>query len=68
MSPHERSSLLRALDEIRGFVESLSEDKECGTCIHFKNFLCGLCNDFPPSEVVKVGCPQWTFDKDSCPF
>ena len=68
MSPHKKESLLHALDILAEFANSLAVDTECHTCIHYNENVCDLCDEEPPKEVLKTGCKNWEFNKDSCPF
>ncbi len=68
MTPNRKTRLLYALEEIKNFINSLPEEQECGTCKHYQNYLCDLCDDKPPAEIIKKGCPQWVFDENSAPF
>lgn len=68
MSPHRRRYLLTAIEQIRQFIEELPIEKSCDSCQHYKNFLCGLCNEMPPKEIADKGCAQWEEDQDTPPF
>jgi hypothetical protein len=68
LDPHDRQSLLSALERLRKIVESLDSRRACTTCVHLRQGICERWQAKPPLEYLKVGCDEWIFDAESPPF
>lgn len=64
----QKHELLKAVDEIRGFIENLESQSSCFTCLHFDSNSCNLAQgQTPPKEILQNGCPSWEVF-DSIPY
>jgi hypothetical protein len=68
LPPHDKLSLLSALETIRKFIESQDDRRSCTTCVFLKQGICEKWEAKPPADYVKVGCSEWVFDVESPPF
>ncbi len=68
LDPHDKQSLLSALDQLRQIVEESDSRRSCNTCLHMRAGMCVKWGEKPPLEYIKIGCDAWKFDVESPPF
>ena len=65
MDPYEKNTLINCLKQALAFAESMPVATSCMSCKHLRHGrLCALFDSEPPTEVKKVGCPEWQFAAD----
>lgn len=68
MTPHQKISVLKHLEDAWESINKMPTTTPCTLCVHFDFGACKLWKDAIPATFLEKGCDKWTFDKNSPPF
>jgi len=69
MTPHEKHSLLKALENAWEEVNKMLTTTPCTACINWEfPGICKQCKMAIPAEILPIGCKEFSFDPKSPPF
>lgn len=64
MKPIEIEVKIACAQREMDYWRNILRGKSCEDCTNFQQGGCQLANGLrPPPEVVKAGCPEWTWDE-----
>jgi hypothetical protein len=66
MTPHEKQSLIFALQTLMKFAENMKTETSCLHCKHYQQTVCNKWEEVVPEENIVEGCESWEFD--GCPI
>lgn len=68
LNPWDKASIIYSLERALKAAEMMHTTTPCNGCIHFEQGKCRRWGEVVPAETLLVGCSEWVFNRNSCPF